>query len=478
MVRLSRRMNAGCAAAWLCAPGATAAPGHAAPAGAARVADVLLQAVTEASGVPGMSAAVVERGRVVWLGTAGFRDLEEALPVVPETAFRLASVSKLITATAAMRLQDRGELDLDAPVGTVVNYLDPAWPVMTTRQLAAHTAGLPHYQDVDADRGGRSFAAVRDAVAVFNGRSLLSAPGERYTYSSWGYTLLSAVVEAASGSPFLDYVAAEITTGLNIVPDTVPARPTDATAYEIDSGRPLRAPPHDYSYSWGGAGFRASASAIALFGDRVMSPGFLSDEAREAMWAPAATTDGAPVTHGDSKVAFGWRIGASIDGERMAHHAGVSIGARSALLVYPEQRVSVALLSNASWISSIERTADLIAAPFRQPQAQEPGAPCPVGTQAFQGTFQAQTFVGTARFWLDGDLCRGRISADNPLGDYLNGVSFNDVDTFEVIALRADGRLDRAAFVSPIGAYEVRRGDGDSLRVGFGGGRLLELDLR
>lgn len=476
-MRLSRRMITGCAAAWLCAPCATAEPVHPAPAGAARVADVLLQAVADASGVPGMSASVVDRGRVVWAGTVGFRDLEQALPVVPETAFRLASVSKLITATAAIRLQDRGQLDLDAPVGTSVDYLDPAWPAMTPRQLAAHISGIPHYQDVDADRGGRSFASVRDAVALFNGRDLLSPPGERYSYSSWGYTLLSAVVEEASGMTFLDYVAAEVTNGLDIVPDTAAAGGTDTTAYELESGRPLRAAPHDYSYSWGGAGFRASASTLALFGDRVMMPGFLSDEAREAMWAPAATTDGEAVTHGDSKVAFGWRIGSSIDGERTAHHAGVAIGARSVLLVYPERRVSVALLSNASWVSSIEGTAELIAAPFHQPRPQGPGAPCPVGERAFQGTFEQKAIAGTARFRLDGGLCRGQISTDNALGTYLNGFPQKDAAALEVIALRADGRLDRAALVSPIGAYEVRRSDSASLQVDLGG-RLLEIVLR
>lgn len=471
-------MVTGCAAAWLCAPGAASATEATPPAGAASVAEALLQAVAEASGVPGMSAAVVDRGRVVWTGTAGFRDLERGQPVVPETAFRLASVSKLITATAATRLQDEGRLDLDAPVRDSVPYLNAAWPAMTARQLAAHTSGLPHYQDVDADRGGRRFASVSEAVALFNDRDLLSSPGERYAYSSWGFTLLSAIVEHAAGAPFLDYVAAEITTGLDIVPDTAPARETDTLAYEIESGRPIRAAPHDYSYSWGGAGFRASASAVALFGDRVMTTGFLSDEAREVMWAPATTTDGAFVMDRDSKVAFGWRIGTSMDGERMAHHAGVAIGARSVLLVYPERHAAVALLSNASWVSSIEGTAELIAAPFHQAAPQDPGGPCPVDAQTFQGTFQGNAVAGTVQFRLSEGLCRGQLSADNALGGYLNGFTQKDASTLEVIALRADGTLDRAALISPIGAYEVRRSDSGGLQADFGGGRVLELVLR
>lgn len=477
-MRLSRRMITGCAAAWLCVPGAAAGTEGEPPAGAARVADVLLQAVAEASGVPGMSAAVVDHGRLVWTGTAGFRDLEQSLPVVSETAFRLASVSKLVTATAAIRLHDHGQLDLDTPVGSLVDYLDPSWPAMTPRQLAAHTSGLPHYQDVDENRGGRSFESVEDAVGVFNGRDLLSPPGEQYAYSSWGFTLLSAVVEQASGSPFLDYVATQVTAGLDIVPDTGPIGPADTVAYEVESGRPVRAAPHNYSYSWGGAGFRASASAVALFGDRVMTAGFLSDEARAAMWTPATTTNGEAVMHGLSRVAFGWRIGSSIDGEQMVHHAGIAIGARSALLTYPERRVSVALLSNASWTSSIERTAELVAAPFHQPPSQGAGVPCPTGARSFSGTFQGNAIAGTAQFRLDGDLCRGRISTDNALGAYVNGFTQKDVTTLEVIALRADGRLDRAALVSPIGAYEVRRTGGDSLGVDFGGGRLLDLILR
>ncbi|MBX9576417.1 MAG: beta-lactamase family protein [Caulobacteraceae bacterium] len=439
---------------------------------------IILEAVAKANGVPGMSAAVVRDGCVLWTGTTGSRDLERGLAVVPETAFRLASVSKLITATAAARLEDEGLLDVNAPIQDTVHYLSGAWPIMTARQLASHTAGLPHYQAIDTDRGRQSFASVRETVALFERRPLLSSPGERYSYSSWGYTLLSAVVEEAAGVPFLDYVATDVTAGLDIVPDTAPAAATDTLAYEIEGGSPKRAAPHDYSYSWGGAGFRAPAFALALFGDRVMSPAFLSDAAREAMWTPTRTNDGQAVTDDDSEVAFGWRITSSIDGERMAHHAGAAIGARSVLLVYPEQRVSVALLSNASWISSIERTAEMISAPIRDVPAGAGDAPCPVGARAFHGTFQDAHVTGTVRFQLEGGLCQGSVSADNAFGRWLNGFTQKPLAAFEVIALRADGRLDRAAFVSPIGAHEVRRGPEGGFQVDFGGGRSLEIVLQ
>lgn len=183
------------------------------------IADRLLAALVEANGVPGMGAAVVRDGAVVWNGSAGMRDVEAGLPVDRNTVFRLASVSKLVTATAAAKLGDVGRLDLAAPVQSMLPWLQASWPPLTPRQLAAHTAGLPHYQDIDQGLGAQRYATVRDAVGLFERRPLLTAPGSAYRYSSWGYTLLSAVVEARAGEPFLDYVVREVVPGLGIGAD-------------------------------------------------------------------------------------------------------------------------------------------------------------------------------------------------------------------------------------------------------------------
>lgn len=478
-MRVSNWMVTACAAALLCTPNAARAAENRDLSKAGRIADAILQATVEVSGVPGMSAAIADQGRIVWAGTAGLRDVERQLPVLPETGFRLASVSKLITATAAMRLKDQGRLDIDAPVQSLVGYLDPRWSAITTRQLAAHISGLPHYQDVDVARGGRRMSSVREAVTLFNGRNLLSAPGNRYSYSSWGYTLLSAVVEEAAGVPFLEHVASDLVAGLAIRPDTDSPDLNDAVAYEFEGGVPVRAPAHDYSYSWGGAGFRATAPALALFGDRVMSPGFLSAKARDQMWSPAKTIDGAVVAEREYQVGFGWRIVRSVDGDRVVHHAGSAVGARSALLVYPDNGFAVSLLSNARWTSSIEKTAEIIAAPFREEGAlRGDPAPCPVDATAFEGTFEDSAVAGSARFRLEDGLCRGSISAAGALGAWLNSFRQKDAAALPVIALRADGTLERGALVTPAGAYEVRRGGDGSLEVHFGGDKRLRIVLR
>lgn len=421
-----------------------------------RVADAILAAQVKTNGVPGMAAALVRDGRVIWTGSAGHQDVERGLPITPSTSFRLASVSKLITATAAAVLHDRGKMNLDAPVQEYLPQPRLSWPAITARQLANHTSGIPHYQPVDDSRGGRRFATVGEAVGVFAGRDLLAAPGERYAYSSYGYTLLSAAVEARAGRPFLDFVAREITTGLDIRPDLKPDARHDTVAYAFADGAVVRAPPHDYSYSWGGAGYRGTARSVALFGARALDSRFLSASARRMMWTPTKLNDGSAVVEGEDALGFGWRIAADSDGQRIVHHAGVALGARSALIVYPDTADSLSLLSNAVWVSDIKETALMLAAPFRTP-ARPGGAPCPTGTMRYDGEFAGKPIAGAASFRIEDGICRGVLEALNAAGAWFNAFPQADSAELPVIAVTADGTLERAALVTPSGSYDLRR---------------------
>jgi len=424
---------------------------------ASRIADAILDAQVEANGVPGMAAAFTRNGELVWSGGAGYRDLERKLPVEPSTSFRLASVSKLLTATAAMVLYDRKRLDLDAPVQHYLPNRRLAWASeINLRQLAAHTSGIPHYQDVDDARGGVHFGTVDQAVEVFANRPLLFAPGTGYQYSSYGYTLLSAAIEGGAGLPFLSFVSRTITHGLPLRPDLIPDPAHDTIAYEFDGDTVEAAAPHDYSYSWGGAGFRGTASGVAMFGARVMRKGFLSDEARTTMWTPSVMNDGTPVIEGADHIAFGWRIGTDSDGQRIAHHAGAAIGARSALMVYPESGDSVSVLSNAVWVSDIRETAAMLAAPFRTDPAG-PRTPCPTWASRYTGTFGDKQVWGTARFAVSEGICRGMLGLGNAAGDWFDALPQGSADALAVISVLPGDRLDRGALVTPSGTYDFRR---------------------
>lgn len=459
-----------------------AQPADAEPAPAVRTADRLLAALVEANGVPGMGAAVTIDGVVVWTGSAGMRDVEAGLPVDRQTVFRLASVSKLVTATAAAKLAEAGKLDLDAPVQTMLPWLESAWAPITPRQLAAHTSGLPHYQAADASRGGKRYATVREAVHVFDDRPLLTAPNTEYRYSSWGYTLLSAAVEAGAGEPFLDYLDHQVTTGLDIRPDDSDRGGANLSRnYGFMDGRATRIPPHDFSYTWGGGGLASTPEAIALFGSRVMDGGIVSRETFEGMLEPATLADGARVRERDFEVGFGWRTSPGANGETIAHHAGVTDGARSALVLWPSRGAAASVLSNALWVSSIERTAEMLAAPFlsRPGVGERPVVACPVEAVAYAAEHAGERFQGAATFSEQDGHCSGRITLpDGALRAWLNGFPQRDADALEIIGLHPGAGIRQAALVTPIGLHDLRAdGDGRTLRVQFNAERGLVVRL-
>ena len=286
-----------------------------------KAAERMLTELTEISGVPGLGAAVWSNGKVVWHGSAGYRDLDRMLPVTNKTVFRLASVSKLLAVTAAAKLADEGKLDLDAPVASTLPWLKNAWPAITPRQLAAHTAGLPHYQAQDATRGSQHFASDRDAVGIFSERALLAPPGQAYSYSSWGYTLIGALVEQAGGMTFPDYVTTKLTPGLAIMRDpTDSGHPDAATAYEWTDTGLRRAPPHDFSYTWAGGGMAASPDGIVRFGGAMLEDRIVSKASFDRLLVPIVLNDGKLAGERDFSVGFGWRNGTDSQGKPIAFH--------------------------------------------------------------------------------------------------------------------------------------------------------------
>ncbi len=440
-----------------------------------QVADRMLAALVEMNGVPGMAASVWKDGALVWAGEAGYRNAEERLPVEKGTVFRLASVSKIFAVVAAARLREQDLLDVNRPVQDIIDYLDNDWPPITTGQLASHTSGIPHYQEIDSGRGGIKFENMDESVSVFSGRDLLFTPGAGYNYSSYGYTLLSAVVEQAASQPYLDYLAAEIVPGLRIGPDiTDTSHPDASTAYTYMEGELAVAPPHDYSYSWGGAGLGSTASDLAEFGGRILSGAVISDASFAWMQQPARLSDGSSVEEGGFPVGFGLRGGTDIDGERIVHHAGVTLGARSVLMLYPDSKIAASVLSNAPWVSNIQQTAIMLAAPFHKPLAPQDSNPCPVEATRYAGTHNGVSLLGTAHFVQDEGICVGTISIDGTLAEWFNNAPQRDTDSVKIIGIHAHRGLARAALITPYGAYDLRP-DGAAYSTDFNSTRSLSV---
>jgi CubicO group peptidase (beta-lactamase class C family) len=159
----------------------------------------------------GLSAAVIQGARVVWSGAAGFADLATGVAATPATDYLWFSMTKIVTATAAMRLVDRRLLDLDRPVAQYLTAFRTvrAGEAVTVRHLLSHSAGLANPVPV---RWVRPATAPAPDQAEFTATQLKRLrrprfrPGTRASYTNLGYVVLGEVIAAASGKPYAEYV--------------------------------------------------------------------------------------------------------------------------------------------------------------------------------------------------------------------------------------------------------------------------------
>src|SRR5215467_6458360 len=212
-----------------------------------------------ARGIPGLTLAVAVDGKIVYAEGFGYADLEQRVPVWPTTKFRIASDSKPLTAAGLMLLVEQGRIDLDAPVEKYVPSFPDKGAKITARLLAGHLAGIRHYRD-DEFQIARHYDSVLEGLEIFAADPLVSPPGKEFHYSSYGFNLLSAVMESAAGENFLAYMRSHV-----FVPLGLRHTVADQTAEIIEQrARPYRktddgvlrnAPYVDNSYKWAGGGF-------------------------------------------------------------------------------------------------------------------------------------------------------------------------------------------------------------------------------
>lgn len=324
-----------------------------------------LNRVRSAEGIPGMSVAVLVDGEIVWSEGFGYADLENRVPATPLTRFRIGSVSKPVAAAAVGLLLERGRLDLDAPVQTYVReYPRARWPI-TTRQVAGHLAGIRHYDRPDEMLSARRYATVREGLAIFERDSLRHEPGTKYLYSTYGWNLVSAVVEgAAGGEPFLGFMRREVFEPLglrSLVPEHADSLvPWRARFYERTAdGRVMNAPAVDLSNKWAGGGFVSNTEDLARFGWAHVAGTLLRPATVDTLTRSQRLRDGAPTNYG-----IGWSTNTDAAGRRWFGHTGSSVGGRAVLVAWPEQRVVVAVLANLGQAPMSTQLALRLAEPF------------------------------------------------------------------------------------------------------------------
>lgn len=304
--------------------------------------------------VPGIAIAVAHRGRVVLSSAHGLADLERGIALTTDHVFRVASHSKMFTATAVMQLVEQGRLSLDERAGGRLPWL-PAGPGQTgratVRQLLSHSAGVIR----DGDDGGfwqvdRDFPDAGELRELLVSTPLVLLPNERFKYSNFGYGLLGMLVEAVSGEPYNAHVRRNVVDRLGLR-STGPelddaALERLATGY---SGRHYGLERLPFAHLDTGAlspatGFHSTAEDLCRFAAAhfMGNEELLTDESKREMQHELWSVEGTPASYG-----LGLDV-QKVGERRLVGHAGGFPGFITNTRFDPVEQLVVVALTNAA----------------------------------------------------------------------------------------------------------------------------------
>ncbi len=298
---------------------------------------------------PGISVGFI-KDDFTWARGFGFADLENRVSAKQESSYRMASITKTFTAFAVLQLVEAGKMDLDAKIQTYVPYFpQKKWPV-TIRQLLGHMGGIPHYVDRDKELHNKTHKNTREAIAIFQYFDLVAEPGTKYHYSSYGYNLLGAAIEKASGLSYGEYIQRYIFDPLGMSD----SRMDDPTApflnrvkgYRFVSGRIARSEYVDISSRFAAGGTRSTVVDLLKYARGIIQGKLLEPQTWRQMLVPLATKDGLLTGRGMS-----WMVRPR-RGHFQISHGGSQAETKTYFLIFPIVNFAVAISSN---LESFER---------------------------------------------------------------------------------------------------------------------------
>jgi len=327
---------------------------------------------------PGCGVLVIKDGRPVFRKGYGVADLRTLRKIGPDTNFRLASLTKQFTAMAVMLLVRDGKLHYDDRLTDVFPDFPAYGKAITMRQLLNHTSGLVAYEDIMAKQYAGisddkipqiSDAGVLDLLKRETGTKF--TPGTRWEYSNSGYVLLAMVVEKRSAMKFGDFLRQRIFTPLGM---------TGTIAYEKGRNEVTHRA-YGHTRSAGGWSETDQSSTSATLGDGGVYTSLTdlekwdhalaahtlltAKEMEPALTAATTAANGAPLQQADGSLAplygFGWFLN-SYRGHRRYAHYGETVGFRTAIQRFPDDRLTVIVLANRAEVDApalAESVADL-----------------------------------------------------------------------------------------------------------------------
>jgi len=304
--------------------------------------------------IPSMVVAISKEGRIIYEGAFGYADIEGKVPATVNTAYRLASLSKPITATGLMVLHQQGAVNIDASAEQFAKPLrfrsfagNPSG--VTLRHLLSHTSGLSSYFQYAF---GDEQATAPDFEAAFSRYGTFFHPAGVLTeYSNLGYGLIGLVIAGRSGKTFSNFMKTEVFDPLEMRNSFV-ARPTSSSVQVARTyGNDLKLLPDLYNNTEGAGNLYSSAHDLMLFsalhlGTARMQKPILTRENIERIRNSGGSTAFNPLFGPSTSYGLGWYMRSDDGGYKTMWHEGGMPGASSFLKLIPDEKIAVTAITN------------------------------------------------------------------------------------------------------------------------------------
>ncbi len=317
----------------------------------------ILRASVAEQNLPGVSVAVGVDGNIVWAEGFGWADIESKVAVTPATRFRIGTASTALTSAAVGLLLERERLKIDEKIQAYVpEFPAKPWPV-TLRQLMGHVAGVRTDSGDEGPLFGARCERPVEALQYFADDDLRFEPGTKYSYSSYGWILVSAAVEKAANEPFLTFMRTQVfdPLGMNDTradAGTVPIPEVTSFYFPRFAADPRYGPdpmrPLEYSCYAGASVFLSTPSDLVRFALGINSGKLLQPATVQLLQASQQLASGEPTGYG-----LGWDLEtATLSGKPtpVVGHNGESLGGMvSSFMTFPEHGIVVSVITNISY---------------------------------------------------------------------------------------------------------------------------------
>jgi CubicO group peptidase (beta-lactamase class C family) len=320
----------------------------------ARAGDVetLLQTEMQKHHVAGMACLILKDDKPVTSFYSGVANVEWQTPVDAATAFEVGSVSKQFAAASILLLAEDGKLSVDDNISKYLTNTPASWANIKIRHLLSHTSGIRNYDGLDGFEL-RLHLTQAQFIHKLAQQSLTFQPGESWAYSNSGYNLLGYIVENVSGKSYWDFLRERIFTPLQMTNTThreswlvIPHR---AAGYVYATNGTYLNRDYDLTDLFAAGSIVSTAPDLAKWDAALAGNRLLKESSKQLWWTPALLNNGKPVAHtlhGESgSYGFAWFLN-TVHGHRNIGHSGITSGFSAANEMFPDDRLTIIILSN------------------------------------------------------------------------------------------------------------------------------------